>query len=300
MEFLLFPLVAIMAATFGIYKLAELVFHIYLSCRLLVLLVAFAWLISLVLPELFFHSAGFLGSVGVSLISAAGFAWLATAYDTRTQASQPIPSISAAQIAESDSGWTVQNDAVFLANHVRNETTNDNKEVMSPTMKTGPLHQVLPALTLVKVDALPEQTDLAPQISAEEAFINQDRMLKQEGEPEIDGPTEDLVIADSAQPASDSLEDLLEFAFEQRSQHQEARALNTFRLIKHLYSESDALPMVVAEIVSTLQSQGDYAEAAAELTKILQLPAIRERAQLTHIFEQKLMELHSGSGNRSG
>ena len=92
MEFVLIPLLAIAAVTLCIYKLAELMFHIHLSCRLLILLVGFAWLISLVLPGLFFHSAGFLGSLGISLASALGFAWVAAAYDTRTQASRSISS----------------------------------------------------------------------------------------------------------------------------------------------------------------------------------------------------------------
>ena len=62
MEFFLVPLLAIAGVTVGINKLARLFFHIRLSWKLLAMLVGFAWLISLVLPGMFFHSAGFAGS----------------------------------------------------------------------------------------------------------------------------------------------------------------------------------------------------------------------------------------------
>ena len=52
MEFFLVPLIAIVVVTFGIYKLTAMIFHIHLSGALLVLLVVFAWLVSLVLPGL--------------------------------------------------------------------------------------------------------------------------------------------------------------------------------------------------------------------------------------------------------
>ncbi len=53
------------------------------------------------------------------------------------------------------------------------------------------------------------------------------------------------------------------------------------------------MPMVVAEIVSILQSQGDYARAAAELTEILHKPEIQRQGKLVEIFEQKLAELRA-------
>ena len=61
MEFFLVPLIAIIVVTYAIYKLTALIFHIHLSSSLLILLVVFAWLISLVLPGLFFQTAGFFG-----------------------------------------------------------------------------------------------------------------------------------------------------------------------------------------------------------------------------------------------
>ena len=269
MEFFLVPLLAIAALTFCIYKLAELVFHIHLSCRLLILLVGFAWLISLVLPELFFHSVGFLGSISLSLVSAVGFAWLATVYDVRTQASQPISiGNSSEQLLEADDDWVPPAEvAVPVEALILSVTPTEEKE--------NEIETVLPEIIVAE----------AVEVEVAEIEVATIEEPEQVDEPE--------------QPVSDSLGDLLDFAFTQRNKHQEASALDTFRLIKHLYSDNDAFPMVVAEIVSTLQSQGDYAGAIAELTEILQLPEVRKHGHLVQAFEQKLTELRTNTTERS-
>lgn len=323
MEFLLVPLLAIAAVTFSIHKLAELIFHIHLSCRLLVLLVGFAWLISLVLPGLFFHSAGFLGSVGLSLVSAVGFAWLATVYDSRTQASRPVVSLDGqAQNPEPDSEKADLDEFADYASNVREDSTACIAAVTVPALEMETVPRILTELPLVTVEVLPEQSDLAPQICASDS-LSPDQSVMQDIEPEtidiaeetsssVVLSSEDKVMMDEMEagkeigekmaiaakvgeeselPATDSLEDLLDFAFAQRSRLQTADALNTFRLIKHLYGDSDALPMIVAEIVNILQNQGDFAGARAEVQEILQMPSIRKREPLVRVFEQKLMEL---------
>ncbi len=328
MEFLFVPLLAIAAVTFSIHKLAELVFHIHLSCRLLVLLVGFAWLISLVLPGLFFHSAGFLGSVGLSLVSAVGFAWLATVYDSRTQASRPVVSLNGpAQNPEPDSEKADRDEVADYASNVRENSIACTSEVKVPALEMETMPPIPTELPLMTVEVLPEQSDLAPQICANDSLA-QDQTVMQDIEPEnfdiveessssVVLSSEDRVIVDEMEareaivekmtiaaaigkeselPATDSLEDLLDFAFEQRSRLQTADALNTFRLIKHLYGDSDAMPMIVAEIVNILQNQGNFAGARAEVQEILQMPSIRKREQLVQVFEQKLLELQEENG----
>ena len=106
MEFFLIPLIAISLVTFGIYKLTAMIFHIYLSGRLLLLLVVFAWMVSLVLPGLFYQTAGFLGSVGISLVSAVGFAWLATTVDSKRHSAQMASAASNGEPMPEMSVWT--------------------------------------------------------------------------------------------------------------------------------------------------------------------------------------------------
>ena len=313
MEFVLVPLLALAAVTAAINKLAGLLFHIHLSCRLLILLIGFAWLISLVLPELFFHSAGFLGSIGLSLVGALGFACLAALYDARTNASvilpvpaetQPAapatvlaaqePDASAMGAIEPSTGNALTPESFFMAadpvQAIEFESSEQVKPVPAPeptfaailASAAGQAEMAETAFTAdlpneVRAETMPltgEPTGPPPAVGSEPVFT-------MEPEPEMAGE----------QPVSDSLSDLLEFAFDQRDRHHAEAALSTFRLIKHLYAESAAVPMVVAEIVSTLQSRGDYGEAATELRELLQLPAIRQNEQQVRAFEQKLNEL---------
>jgi len=350
-EFVLIPLFAIAVITFGIYKLAELVFHIHLACRLLMLLVGFAWLVSLVMPGLFFHSAGFLGSLGISLVSALGFAWVAATYDMRTQASRSLSNGSVSEpLHDEGTDWMVSTEASLSGRDVEKgwpaiETRGNQDEALE--IRAGEL----PEMPFLPVETAPDQPDLSAKgitafcpIPLSDDDLQIDTVLLEESrvpadsvqyENILDGnlddngaPAEPLAdipaynqdsgpdgnlpksaetfdsseIAEAAyndepegvekeQPASDSLEDLLEYAFAQRSLNNPIRALETFRLVKLLYLESEALPMVVAEIVSTLQSQGDYEGASAELAEILLKSEIRKQGHLVRVFENKLTEL---------
>ncbi len=304
MEFLLVPLLAIAAATFCIYKLAELVFHIRLSGKLLLMLVVFAWLISLVLPGLFFHSAGFLGSVWISLISAAGFAWLAATYDVRAGAS-----VTGSPEADQDFRTDTAVALAVLPVTVPIEQYNGSMSVSSGGKVSGPDEIIREELetgdsasaecaaaeAVPETDGFPMETVFEvpiPEYPIVGTSILRQALIQKSSASEV-SDIESAEMENVEKPESDSLEDLLEFAFAQRDRHHETSALETFRLIKHLYSDSDAFPMVVAEIVSTLQSQGDYAGASAELTAILQLPEIRQRSQLFRIFEQKLSDIQT-------
>lgn len=313
MEFLLVPLLALAAVTAAINKLAEFIFHIHLSCRLLALLVGFAWLVSLVLPELFFHSAGFMGSIGVSLVGALGFACLAAVYDTRTQASrlttvaaqpEPAPQPDSTEpllIAEEPEVGVLMNqthpDAVEPATELAaaSDTMLDNAvgEAAPESMPT--FAEVLSSVTL-------EQTMDLSGIAEEElaelaAETTEDSVVRTDGAPAEEWPDDKVTVE---QPASESLEDLLEFAFAQRDQHHFDAALDAFRLITRLYADSAALPMIVAEIVNTLQNQGDAAQAVAELAQFLQSGVLRRHEKQLRFFKQKLGELQAEADKGDG
>jgi hypothetical protein len=327
-EFFLIPLLAIAAVTLCIYKLAELVFHIHLACSLLMLLVGFAWLISLVLPGLFFHSAGFAGSLGLSFVSALGFAWVATMYDTKIQTARAVIDTEVPTTDGDQTDEVLANENIVLQE--QRSTDEYLFEGNVPEERSLSLVEVIPKQPGFPPQNMVQDQDSIPltteELSGEDSsiatnFVNDkfpvealtdappywDENLHEEEwlEPAtlktetiaamFDVADEDGSIA-GEQPASDSLEDLLEFAFWQRSRNNPGSALETFRLIKHLYLESDALPMVVAEIVSTLQSQGDYDGAARELVEILHKPEIQNQSQVAQVFERKLAELLAETG----
>ena len=358
MEFFLVPLFAIAGVTFGIYKVAGLIFHIRLSWGLLAMLVGFAWLISLVLPAVFYHSAGFMGSVGISLVCAAGFAWMATLYDAKNRMAQlaangsDLPQLQenawtpAAETAspvirnlpdiETESESIVQvvpepnlqepaaeeqpealtglggslavdkpiadvreyEEPVLPEPQVAREIT---EPVLEPVIFSSILEEAIDHYGFVEessVDSelLHETSNISEvasaEVSAENESAVEDLLMQREPleEPEplaVSEPQEELPIMDSPQPVSNSLADLLEFAFEQRNCRNLSGALAAFRQIRRQYDGSDAVPLVEAEMVSTLQSCGDYAGALAELTLALELPMVCSDNRLTRIFEQK-------------
>ena len=352
MEFFLVPLLAIAGVTVGIYKLAGLVFHIRLAWGLLAMLVGFAWLISLVLPGMFFHSAGFVGSVGISLACAVGFAWLATAYDARTHAVQidtvsdvaqnpadeltwkpaaetafPVELIISETLRETVGKFDVQPE--FLAvSEVAQETiaitagraefaelrmqSNSLQETAAPLGVTETGLPIVPAEyypgeTISLVEAAPamapeEVLRAAPEMAPEEVLRAAPAMVPEEvlraapamapGETVFEAKLnemqdQEILPLPAEQPASDSLEDLLEFAFEQRNRRNMSGALDAFRLIRLQYGDSEALPLVAAEVVSTLQSSGDYGEALSELARALQMPTVQRDKKLIQVFTQK-------------
>ena len=313
MDFVLVPLLALAAVTAAINKLAGFLFHIHLSGRLLALLVGFAWLISL-LPELFFHSAGFLGSIAVSLIGALGFACLAALYDIRTNAAkispavgvaepEPTPARSALPLPEPvERGFeaaavSLVPEAPLMDSDLKPVNRPEDRDWFESASEGEPVFEAILATALERPAAadedltasLPAEPLPEPALTADEPFVS-----LADSPAALTAAAEEIEM-DSGQPVSDALPDLLEFAFEQRDRRHTAAALNTFRLIKHLYADSLAIPMVVAEIVSTLQNQGDYGEAAAELQELLQSPAIRRNDQQYRIFEQKLAELQAAA-----
>ena len=313
MEFFLVPLVAIIVVTFGIYKLAAMIFNIHLSGTLLALLVVFAWLVSLVLPGLFFQKAGFLGSVGISLVSAVCFAWLATTFDAKRQPSQvsAVTTVGETMMepAEQVVTWTPPAEAavpLLPKEEWREVVVEEPQSPLEPVLEPADATAEESAnQTAVTVAVGPEQPVVATASIQDVAAISEAYLLDEDYlEPESDEVPAAAAVADlvepaveavqepeepeaSAQPASDSLEDLLDFSFAQRSQGNAAGALTTFRLIRGLYADSLALPMVVAEIVSTLQSQGQYQAAIDELSEIVELPMILQDSRLAVTFARK-------------
>lgn len=353
MEFFLVPLIAIVVVTFGIYKLTTMIFHIHLSGALLILLVVFAWLVSLVLPGLFFQTAGFLGSVGISLVSAVGFAWLATAFDAKQQPRQ-MTAVSAngetfmETVTQAVTGTPPAESAAHLLPKTEwQEAVKEPMETQSRTdmvempAESAIVEEAVPEViqtVVLSLEAAPDSVPEAVMDTVEVAEAEKAAIAVEAEQPELEWvsvqdiaaisdallieleimePDDHAESQDEAelaelaealpseeemfpaepfeapplaepQPASDSLEDLLEFSFAQRSQGNTAGALMTFRLIRGLYADSQAMPMVVAEIVSTLQSQGQYEAAIDELSEVMRLPAIQQEPRLAGTFVQKL------------
>lgn len=289
MEFFLVPMVAIVLVTYAIYKLTALVFHIHLSRGLLCLLVVFAWLVSFVLPGLFFQTVGFLGSVGISLVSALGFAWIATTYETRHQP-EPIAVGSASTEPHNvEIAWIPSAENSFP---ITNEVPAPNEDAAENSSTYG-------ALPSDVQDNIWSDTENIAAISDALIFDdNEPEVLLADDLPTIEPsvaelPSEMLPPDEVPQPDSDSLEDLLDFAFLQKERRNLEGALTAFRLVQALYVESSSIPLVLAEIVNLLQSEGRYDEAIQEVAKSLEIAGIRNDQVVLNTFEQKMRSLQA-------
>ncbi|MBV5336768.1 MAG: hypothetical protein J0653_01855, partial [Deltaproteobacteria bacterium] len=200
---------------------------------------------------------------------------------------EPTETVVASQVEQSArvsvEDVAVISDAFLLENQ---EMDADNDPVSEPLLLVEEIIQ--DETTVPVVDTASEVSSTPAALTEVSAHEQWNEVLPVE-ESSAEAPVSER--ADEVQPASDSLEDLLEFAFAQRTQSNTIGALATFRLVRSLYADSQAMPTVVAEIVSTLQSQGRYDTAINELSETVHLPAIQQDPRLVRTFVQKMAYL---------
>lgn len=97
-------------------------------------------------------------------------------------------------------------------------------------------------------------------------------------------PEESEVTTTVAEPASTSLEDLLDFAFTQKDRDNLTLALDTFRRAYRLYRDSEAGPLLVIEIAGLLKAKGAYDEAVTILSDGRSLTALQQNSLLDQEF----------------
>ncbi len=85
-------------------------------------------------------------------------------------------------------------------------------------------------------------------------------------------------------PASDSLDDLIEFAFAHKDAGHHQQALDAFRRVLRLYRFSEAAPFAAIEIANLLKNKGAYDEAIAVLTESRNLLALVKNEDLDQEF----------------
>jgi tetratricopeptide (TPR) repeat protein len=85
-------------------------------------------------------------------------------------------------------------------------------------------------------------------------------------------------------PASDSLEDLMDFAFTHKEAGHTQQALDAFRRALRLYRFSEAAPYLAIEIANLLKNKGSYDEAIAVLNEGRSLLALVKNDALDQEF----------------
>jgi hypothetical protein len=123
-----------------------------------------------------------------------------------------------------------------------------------------------------------------------ETNLAQHESPKPEGEGSEAAAADDEPLAEEsevtaiAEPVSDSLDDLLDFAFNQKDQGNLTLALDTFRRAFKLYRESEAGPLLVIEIAGLLKAKGAYDEAVVFLSDGRSLSALQHNQLLDQEF----------------
>ena len=84
---------------------------------------------------------------------------------------------------------------------------------------------------------------------------------------------------------TDNLDELLDYAFEQKEEHNDVQALAAFEQILKLYPDSDAAPYIVIEIGNILKNKGAYDEAIKAFSEGKMLPSSRRKVE----FEQEFI-----------
>lgn len=88
------------------------------------------------------------------------------------------------------------------------------------------------------------------------------------------------------EPVSDSLDDLLDFAFSQKESANYSLALDAFKKAWKIYHSSDAAPFLAIEIAGLLKNKGAYDEAILVLSEGRNFPII----QKDHVLDQEFIK----------
>jgi hypothetical protein len=112
------------------------------------------------------------------------------------------------------------------------------------------------------------------------SLSGQDNPDTEDAWPEYGKDTVIFTMAENEKPASDSLEDLLDFAFTQKNNQQYPLALEGFRRALKLYRNSSAAPFLAIEIAALLKNKGSYEEAINLLSESRNLPGITNDSTL--------------------
>ncbi|MBP2649499.1 MAG: hypothetical protein H6Q74_324 [Firmicutes bacterium] len=236
MDYIISTLLAIAVSAFIVYLLANKVFSISLKFKSLLSCAACAFLLSIFLPHLMLSFAGLTGTVVFLILFAAAFSYLVAYYDNPDDFKKEV--ITSPLILDEDD-------------------TNQQSVIEQPGVGIA-----------------------EPSVSNTTRAPESDVQITEQSDcgtvSDLDGDNQPIIEEDAAinKPISNSLDDLLDFAFQQKECANHQLALNTFQLAFNLYQDSDAGPQLAIEVAKLLMNQGAYDEAISILITSCKLPVL--------------------------
>ena len=103
--------------------------------------------------------------------------------------------------------------------------------------------------------------------------------------------TVSLEDEDNSTPKSDELDDLLDYAFEQKEQHNYSQALQAFQKALDLYHKSAVAPFLIVEIATIFKNCGAYDEAIKIFCYGRTLPELSKNLHLDKEFANSIAYL---------
>ncbi|WP_170233227.1 hypothetical protein [Sporomusa termitida] len=301
---------AILIATLLVYKLAKGLFGLELRLKSLLLCAVCAMFISLVLPKFVVGFAGLPGTLAFLAVFAAAFAYFvahceeAPAADKRDESACCLTD-SQAQPAAIEQNETVNQNkqqekncrtfdisepvaaeapavadpAVAEPVIIEDEDEDiEDIEDIEETM-TDSLSEVIEVISeSQRQEEYIQIVPLVPQLFMEQAggTVHEDgnsvRFYNNKEEVEVD------------EPAAVQLDDLLDYAFLNKEQHNYEAALTAFKQALSLQPASEAAPFLVVEVGNLLKNKGHYDEAIKVFSEGRQLCQTRGDKMLEQEF----------------
>lgn len=297
MEYILITFITILITTIIVYKFGNKVLGLQLRFKPLILCAICALLISLVLPRVVVGFAGIIGTLGFLAVFAVVFAYLVARYDNHHERDSAgdtvfsenlgIEHMVAAAAPGEKNGFSLRE---FLIAEYEGDS-NQQDDPQAANFKT----------------ISDKNCQLENIVQSDLADVAGDETENSEEEPEqipaADEPTAIVVLPqelevhnDASQscreeltqeafPSSNSLDDLMDFAFSLKEQEDYDQALNVFRQALKMYPDNSAAPFLVIEIGNILKNKGAYDDAANIFSEGRNLPELKN----DHLLEQEFI-----------
>ena len=317
MDYTLIIIVTIVVTTLFVHQLANRVFGIGLSIKPLALSALFSVCISLILPRVIVGFAGLAGTIGVLAICAIVFAYFVVRYEetieakTSAASEQTLANSFNKLNAENAEGETTSTECnLAYEGESINLTSNNTLHNISVCEQTlanfNPLEKQQDVL-LSSADELTIKHQsielLQPDIPKSEAanfssndkgFVNTTIVLDKDNNNSLINMTE---VIDSVEKCSfsfldyKSLDELLDYAFQQQEEKNFDEALLAFKNILKRFPASTVAPFAVIEIGNLLKTRGAYDEAIQVFADAKNLPALQTENQFEKEFVNAIAHL---------
>jgi tetratricopeptide (TPR) repeat protein len=184
-------------------------------------------------------------------------------------------------------------DEIEVVSEVADDHTDGDLEI-DYTVQDTALETSLMATVTVDENAVMAATEVHNTVKDVPECIandNLDENIAELLDASVSSEDEEVMMMSSVpelQPPSDSLDDLLDFAFMLKEKEKFTQALDTFRKAFKLYRDNEAGPLIAIEIASLLKNRGAYDEAITVLTDGRSLDAVQRNDTLDQEFIQTI------------